>query len=347
MPGTSFLKSLFIMDNSPRTKAISRPTWVTMGALFTVLLCLFWAVAGCRHYSNIQMNSSTPVGTQIKFARSGAMMTLSGLYTDKNDDVLVARLTPDAKTNQNLPYRGKDFTVFVQSAATDRFEELPILFGKMGTDGDYMLILPKPSDDVYSFVLVDSSSQAKRLDKQRNPTSVDQDKDKSVARALSDFNKELLDNQTQDVGSSQSAGASGYDMAGFRMTMNPRADGPQYVPTRVNTDLLDQRTKQFNFEGFYQEVFVDAAVKTLTEEYNQLEAQAEQFKEIAEAEQGRLDANPADEAAAKNLANAQRQAEDANRQKEEKAEELTRYQTLDYDPGMFQNFQDKAVVVKR
>lgn len=347
IPGRDFLKSVFIMDNSPRTRAISRPTWVTIAAFATIVVCLFWAMAGCNHYATIQKNSSTPIGSQIKFSRSGATMTLSGLYTDKNDDVLVARLTPDDKANQSLPYRGKDFTVFVQSKATDRYDELPVLFGKMGTDGDYMLVLPKPSNEVYSFVLVDSSSQAKRIDRQKRSTTSDADKNESVARTLSDFNKQMMDTQAKDVGSSQSATASGYDMAGLRMMMKPYADGPEYQPTRVNTELLNPATKEFNFEGFYQEVFVDAAVKSLTRDYNDLEAQAAQAKEVAENEQIRLDANPADEAAAKNLREAQRQAEDANRAKESKAEELTRYQTLDYDPGLFQNFQDKAIVVKR
>lgn len=335
------------MDNSPRTKAISRPTWITIGALVTTILCLFWAVAGCQKFNDIQMHSSTPIGSQIKFARSGSVMTLSGLYTDKNEDVLIARLTPDEKMNENMPYRGKDYTVFVQSESAEDYEEIPVLFGKMGTDGDFMLILPKPSDAVYSFVIVDSSSQARKIDRQTNAGRSGLEKNESVARALSNFNQEMQENKSEDVGSSEAGGGSGYDMAGFRMTMNPQAEGEQYRPTQVNLDLLNPATKQFNFEGFYEQVFIDAAVKSLTREYNRLEAQAAQAKDIVAQEQARLDANPADEAAAKNLNEAQRQLQDATQAKEDKAEELTRYQTIEYDPAMFQDFQDTAVVVKK
>lgn len=335
------------MDNSPRTKAISRPTWITIGALVVTILCLMWAVAGCQKFNDIQMHSSTPIGSQIKFARSGSVMTLSGLYTDKSEDVLIARLTPDEKMNKNMPYRGKDYSVFVQSDSTKDYEELPVLFGKMGTDGDFMLILPKPADDVYTFVIVDSSSQARQLDKQTNAGSSAREKDESVARALSNFNQEMLESKSSDVGSSEAGGGSGYDMAGFRMTMNPQAEGEQYRPEQVNLDLLNSATKRFDFQGFYEKVFIDAAVKSLTREYNSLEAQAAQAKDVVEQQQTRLDANPADEAAAKNLNEAQRQLQDATQAKEDKAEELTRYQTIEYDPAMFQDFQDTAVVVKK
>lgn len=347
IPGVSFAKSLFIMDNSPRTKAISRPTWITIGALVMIIVCMIWAMAGCRHFSVIQANSSTPIGSEIKFSRSHAKMTLTGLYTDKNEDVLVARLTPDDKANQQLPYKGTDFTVFVQSDAVKGYQEIPILFGKMGTDGDYMLIVPKPESNVYSFVLVDSSSQAKRLDTKLNRSKNPLDKNESVARALSDFNQQLGDNSATGEDTGKDSATTRYDMAGLRMTLDPAADGDQYRPTQLDTQLLNPRTKQFEFEKFYQDVFIDTAVKKLTSDYNGLQAEAAQAEETVKIEQDRLAANPADEAAARNLRDAQKQADDAKKAKEDKAAELTRYQALNYDPGLFQNFQDKAVVVNK
>lgn len=334
-----------LMDSSPRTKAISRPTWVTILCVVMIFVCLLWSMAGCRHYSNIQMNSSTPIGSELKFSQSGAVLTLAGLYVDQNDDVLIARLSPNDKANETLPYRGTDFTVFVQSEATKGYEEVPVLFGKMGTDGDYMLILPKPTEEVYSFVLVDSSSQAKRLDKpsRRGGSSVDEKG--SVTRALAQFDRELKEDQSRDIGSSSAANSTGFDMAGLRMTINPAADGSEYRPETVNADLLNDRTRQFDFETFWQQVFVDTAVKKLTRDYNSLEARAQQAQQDADDQEQRLLSNPADEAAAKNLREAEKTVEEANRDKQNKADELTYYQTLAFDPSVFQNFQDKAVVV--
>lgn len=336
---------MLLMDSSPRTKAISRPAWVTILSVVMLFVCLVWSVAGCRHYSNIQMNSSTPIGSQLKFSQSGAILTLSGLYVDQKQDVLIARMTPDEKANEVLPYRGTDFTVFVKSKATEGYEEVPILFGKMGTDGDYMLILPKPTDEVYSFVLVDSSSKAKGLDKSPSRSGNSVDDKESVTRALSRFDQELKEDQSRDIGSSDAANSTDFDMAGLRMTLDPAADGEEYRPETVNAELLNPRTRQFNFEEFWKLVFVDTAVKKLTRDYNNLEADAQQAQKVADDQEQRLTSNPADEAAAKNLREAEKTVEEANRDKQNKADELTYYQTLSFDPAIFQNFQDKAVAV--
>lgn len=343
------MKQLFILDSSPRTRAISRPMWITVAATVLIVICVIWGFFGNSKFNDMMNRSSTPVGSTLTFSQTGATARIADFYTDKNESALVARIKPDENANEKLPYKGSDYTVFVKSSALSDYTEIPILFGKMGTDGDMFLILPKPTKAVYSFAIIntlgDQSDQSGALSGSSRSSSSNKSviKEKeSVTKALSDFDSRSSSGKDASVADSSNSAGLDYDATGFRMTLDPAADDDAYKPETLNVNLM--KGDEFNFKDFFEKVYVDSAVKKLTKEYNELESAASRAYDRVKDAETRLRMNPSDTTAADILADARSTADKAKRDQQSKADEITYYQTLSYDPAIFQNFQTKAVV---
>lgn len=346
------MAKFYLTDHSSRTSAITKPTWITIGCMVALVLSCVFYVMGGHKYADIMEHSSTPIGSSITFSKSQAEGTLDGLYTDRKKNVLIARIGLEDSANQKLPYKGSDYTVFIKSPSVKGLQEVPILFGKMGTDGDLFLILPKPTNKIYSFAVINTQGDQSKISK------LDEDKDRSldndnidkgsVAKSLSQFTKEQKESgdSSADMGDSSGKVQNKYDMAGFRMTLDPAVDEDAYKPEVINDKLLDPDTGQFDFETFFRDVYVDTAVKTYTKRYNDLEAKKTQLKQSIKDAQNRLDMNPEDDTAAKGLSDMQESLGDVEDRQADYADKITYYQNLQYNPAMFQDFQDKAVVIK-
>lgn len=343
--------SIFTFDKSPRTTIITKPWWIMVAATVLIVISMIMSFAGLRKYDSVMSHSSTPVGSSIKFSQSGAELKLSGLYTDQDENVILARLTPNDNANEMLPYKGSDYSVFVKSESTEGLTELPILFGKMSTDGDMFLIIPKPSDKVYSFAIVNPAGEvAPPATTGASKVQSIEDQEKSMARALSDFDQSSKQGENGGVmgndGDKKTPGTSVYDTAGFRMTMNPSAEGDEYRPEKIDANLYDEQTKQFDFETFFKLVYVDAAVRSLTDKYNEMQVQIDQYRDQAQAMSERLDMNPNDTTALKSIDKFNEAADANEKEQATVVDELTRFQSLEYDPSIFQNFQTTATVVE-
>ena len=265
--------------------------------------------------------------------------------------MILVRLTPNDNANELLPYKGSDYSVFVKSESTKGMSELPILFGKMSTDGDMFLIVPKPTDKVYSFAIVNPAGEvAPPSTTGASKTQPVEDQEKSMARALSDFDQRSKQGENGGVmggnDDEKTPGTSVYDTAGFRVTMNPSAEGDEYRPEKIDANLYDEQTKQFDFETFFKLVYVDAAVRSLTDEYNDKQVQIDQYRDQAQTMSDRLDMNPNDTTALKSIDKFNEAADAHEREQETVVDELTRFQSLKYDPSIFQNFQTTATVVE-
>lgn len=320
--------------------------WITMAVAVLIVICLIWGFFGNSKFNDMMSKSSTPVGSTLTFSQTGATARIADFYTDKNESALVARIKPDETANEKLPYKGSDYTVFVKSSALSDYTEIPVLFGKMGTDGDMFLILPKPAKTVYSFAIIntlgDQSEDSDALSgSSSGGTSVIDEKD-SVTKALSDFDSRSSSGEDASVSDSSNSAGLDYDATGFRMTLDPAADDDAYKPEVLNMNLM--KGDEFNFKDFFERVYVDSAVKKLTKEYNELESAASRAYDRVKDAETRLRMNPSDTTAADMLADARSTAERAKRDQQSKADEITYYQTLSYDPAIFQNFQTKAVV---
>lgn len=348
--------NLLINDKSRRSRSIFYPFIATMAAILAILIGSFWWVGAQAQYSAMVNASSTPIGTELTFSQSGATVTMSGIYTDRNKDSLVVRLTPDDKAQQTLPYRGDEFAVFGYSDSVRKYKEIPILFGKMGSDGDYFLVLPNPTDDVYSFMLVNTnpsvgsaSDNQKDLESTQKRLNSKKGQD-SIAKDLSDFNSNaVLDKESDDKAkkkSKKSGDNAGtvYDRIGFRVTLDPAREEEKYQPTAINENLMDG--EDFRFNILFDRVLKDTAIQELTREYNDQNVVTTQWENDKSRLEERMAYNPDDKDTQKQLELTESGLKDAKKRQDEIVDEITRYESLEYDDSMFQNMQTSATVVK-
>lgn len=60
------------------------------------------------------MNNTTPIGSSLEFARSGAEITISDVWTDQNRDVTVVKLGYSQNARKLLSTQGKTITYIWQ-----------------------------------------------------------------------------------------------------------------------------------------------------------------------------------------------------------------------------------------
>lgn len=170
-----------------------------------------------------------------------------------------------------------------------------------------------------------------------------------MARSLSDFTNEIDRSQpgSGSLNVSDTQAGEDYDIAALRMTTDPAYEEEAYVPRKLDVELIDPTSHEFNFEGFFKTVYIEAAIKTLTSRYNELEAIVAQNESLVEENEVRLRSNPNDDAARGRLKEAKSAVSATREQQQAAADRLTYYQTLKYDPSVFQDFQTSAFVANK
>ena len=86
------------------------------------------------------MNNTTPIGSSLEFARSGAEITISDVWTDQNRDVTVVKLGYSQNARKLLSTQGKTIT-YMATKEKDRPKKLEMSYGMLSTDGDAFLFL--------------------------------------------------------------------------------------------------------------------------------------------------------------------------------------------------------------
>lgn len=336
----ALFKSRARRDKSQRTSRIRTASWVSGLCTITIVASTVFAIGGAVRFGQVVKGSSTPTKSELTFNRSAAKVTIASYYTDKSESVLIARLSVPTSSNANLPFKGKDYRVFISSPALDGLQEVPALFGRFSTDGDMFLVLPKPTHDVYT-VFIMNSNYIGSVDGGGDTSSFKLDDAKqSVSRALSDYQNTTDDARTEPLVIKSDAA----DLIGFRMTLRPIFSDDAYKPKVLDGTLLDDNGK-FDFKSFFNQVFKDSATAKLSVTRDQLHTKRAQLKKRLDEMTDRLKTNPNDTAASTSLSQTKQQLNTLDSQLKEIAESATTLDSISYKPQMFSNLLDKANVV--
>lgn len=339
-------------DSSRRTTVISRPRAIAISALTAIILSAGAYTGGVIHHNGIAAQSSSPIGTEMGFKRSNAAVTLKGIYTDPEQSALVIRIGVNSQDNSKLPANGSDYRVFINSPAIPKgTQEMDVLFGRLSTDGDLFLVIPKPNQDVYSVYIMNnkylaSSQQVLEQADQvtaNSPTNLgvsDASVEQSISKSLSSYE------YTPDAGSTGliTVDDNVADMIAFRVTLDPAFKKKEYQPTVVDTQLLSD-DGQFNFEGMFDKLFKESAYNELSAQHQQLIELEKQLISTKSEYESRLASNPGDSDAARALEDTNRAIKRLNSDKAEIAAQMNVYESLEYSSTTFSNLQTKAKVV--
>lgn len=340
-------KGIYLSDTSKRTNAAQRAYNVLIIAAIVMIVSVLGYIAGTFKYNSVVAGSSTAIGTEMNFKRSGADCQLSGLYTDKAGSVLIARISfNSAEDSLKMPSRGSDYAAFISSDAIPKdTKSVSMLTGRLSSDGDMFVILPKPDpESVYSIFLMNTNYLGDVT------TSADTDitgdiklDEDSLTAALSNYN--YADAVKSPENSAYTIANDNTDAIGFRLTMKPSLDDELHKPTVLNTDKLLSDTGEFDFEQFFQSVFIDSAQVSINNAFNAYVAQERALTKQRDEMQSRLELNPNDTQARERYNDIAKSLQNLNSEKQNAADLLESYKNLVYSDNMFANLSTKAQVL--
>lgn len=335
-------------DNSKRTTIISKyaVSMMVVGALLGVSIP--WYIVGSNTYETVVAKSSSPIGTELSFNRSNAKTVISNIFTDKNNSVLIVNLKMSTTDQAKLPYKGTDYKVYISSPATDELKSMSILFGRMSTDGDMFLIIPKPTESVYSIFIQNKNYILGTNDIEgKSQIDVADLDEKSIGKALSNYTYNE-DGETTNQGTFVLS-SDVNDTIAFRLTLKPAFDTKKFKPSVLDANLLQKNadgTEEFDFATFFDLVYKKPTLKALDKEYEKLASQKNQLNTTLRNYQERLTANENDSSARDNIDSVQEKIKTVDASLTELSKKINEYNALEYDDSLFSDLQTKATIVK-
>lgn len=244
-----------------------------------VLSVLFILVGGIGIKKGLDNKgaSSTKIGSTGNFERSQATATLSGYYTDKNKDVLIANIKLQENSASPLPYQAKDYFVSFEGNGS-----LDAYFGRYSTDGDLFVIVPYPKENETYNIQITNKTYLGVDSKATDDNSLETLRG-SVSKQLS-----VVSNMGDGAGNVDSEKQSKTDTIKFQMTISPKIKDKEYKVKTIdapNNTLLQKNDKGnivFDFKTYWNELYkqpkldqakdrLSASIKRqaeLTEQYN-------------------------------------------------------------------------------
>lgn len=335
-------------DSSPRTKKVARSAYWVIASLIILMISIVSFFSMNSKYNTIVAKSSHPIGSELYFPRSDASLAIKDIYTDKNEDVLIVRIANNSETSSRLPYKGTDYRIFLSSKSLDGYKEAPILFGRMSTDGDMFLIIPKPAEEVYTVFIMNTKYLAPIQSAQvgddvqnidPNTGQNDEEIEQSLSQALSDYQYRPGE-QSKTIDPIQSNKA---DIATFRLTKNPAFDTPAYNPKVLDASLMNG--DKFEFEKFFDVIFKESALNRLQIQSDKLTQQSKQYIIAKKEAQDRLESNANDQLAKSQLIEIEENEQTIKNKQSEIAAKMAAYSKLKFTSELFGDLQTKAKII--
>ena len=126
--------------------------------------------------------------------------------------------------------------------------------------------------------------------------------------------------------------------------MTPGVNNDKYKPTVLDADLINEETKEFDFEKFFNVLFKDVALKNFKREYENLASQKKQIQNTIDEAKSKLQINQYDKAASQVLAKSNDQMSTIEQDMTKLATDISNYESLQYSPDLFSNLNTKAKV---
>ena len=337
------MKKRGYIDQSVRTTAISKPFRNVVIALVLITISIVWIPIGIMQHNSVVARSSSAIGSKMKFERSESEITLKNIYTDKNSDVLIARLGLSDEAQANLPYKGSDYKILIGSKSLKGVKEASVLFGKLSTDGDMFLMIPKPSpEDVYTIFIVNTKYVAGAKDgagaESSKISQLDETINQSITNTLSAYD---LDRK-KDKSKVTTVKSDDLDAITFRLALKPGVDNEKYKPQVIDASLVENN--EFKFETFFDEVFKKSTVESLQKDYANLVSQKKQIEVTRNEAADKLKINEFDKQAAQTKSKTETQLAEIDNKIAKTAKTLQQYEDLAYNDSMFANLNTKASV---
>ncbi|MCO4346298.1 hypothetical protein MTQ93_09600 [Staphylococcus agnetis] len=322
-------------DNSPRTyRARASATWLRV-LMVLIAICIIGNIIGVSRYKWVEAHSSAPKGSELNFPISQVKAKIKDIYTDKEQSALVVRI--ELPSTSKLPVKGTDYRVLVGSKSIKGQSEMDVLFGRISTDGDMYLVIPKPTNDVYS-IFIDN------LTSYRSAGTEYKDKGTSQ-RDISSYSKKISNYKYEGENSAVYKNEAENDAIGFRLTLNPAFDKEEFQPTVLDGTLF--KDNKFNFKRFYEEAYKKRIVDDLKARHENINTEYQDVKAELDRVEETVKENGEDLEAKKRQEDLTDKLDEIEQRKREIATEITNEQRADLTEEAFKDINTKAYVIDK
>lgn len=314
----------------------------------TIILLSVFALSGGLYVNGIAKNyyltkySATTKGATSQFKKSRATATIKNYFVDGNKDTLIVTIGLKENSSTPMPYNATEYVVAVNNKTYK--EDVPVLFGRMSTDGDLFLVIPKPKEAIYDIVIA-NRGYVDYSDTGGNVTTKGLDLDKKSLTKLISENQTFRESGEENKRSEREQG----DSIRFRVGIKTAIDDERYKPSILNVDSLlieNGDAVSFDFETFWNIVYKQPLIDDTTKQIEQLTNQIGDLRNSAISLQERLDKNQQDETAQSELSKVQKAIDRAENDNLKLTELLGEYNDLEFNPADFSNYSTTMFSLK-
>lgn len=125
-------------DKAKESNQSRRRTFFWLIGFFLVFLFSSFIVTGLKNLHHDTIMNTTPLGSELRFPLSDVGLKLGDVYTDKNRNLTVVRISYNEHAHSHLPVDGADYDVMLKSK---KHKNIKASYGILGSNGDGYLFI--------------------------------------------------------------------------------------------------------------------------------------------------------------------------------------------------------------
>lgn len=268
----NIMKSVF-SDRDVRTRKSGRHALVYFILLFAAFFCVAMIINGGKNMYKDTIMNTTKIGTEFLFPLSQAKVNLGDVYTDKNHDLTVVRVSYTQGAHKYLPSDGENYDLLLKSKKKKNIEAS---YGLLGSNGDG-----------YIFIKGDMGKQPFQI-ALRNKLKLATGKDQDGTGNESFSEGKTVDNENEMIDSITGKGETSTNKNGIYDMFKDKSKKPKFDAINFRINSYSKTTKVYdgsflNKDGSikYGEVVkqmnVKSSIRELDKKINSLESKIDTY----------------------------------------------------------------------
>ncbi len=315
-------------DKDKRTRHGLRIMLATFLGVLFLLTGLGSYIYQLGNYNYYLVNNTTPIGSSLTFARSGAEITISDVWTDQNRDLTVVKLGYSGNARKLLSTQGKNYNLYMATKEKDQPKNLQMSYGMLSTDGDAFLFLKGKLDERAYQVFIANQVSLISGDTADDDTKVNVNEADSITKALSQYSMNDVDNDGVISFGKKSKPIDTPDNINFRI--NPYSDS-----TNVYQGSFLTKEGEVDYSKVVAVTSKNNVVNKLEDQLNTLNTNIKKIEATKAEYLERLQQNPDDEDSQESIRQLNSRMETDVKSISDTEKLIDQYKNADFDEASF------------
>ncbi|GAA8616854.1 hypothetical protein LDL00_11550 [Staphylococcus epidermidis] len=330
------LKSIFT-DKDKRTRRSGFHTLIYILLLVGVFFSFVMGINGGKNWYKDTIMNTSALGTELEFPLSGAEIKLGDVYTDKNRNLTVVRLSYDEEAHTKLPANGSDYDLMLKSKD---HKNIKAAYGLLGSNGDgYIFIKGKMGNQPFQVGLRNKVKLSTGKDEDSsggNTTKIQEVKnenemiDSITGTSETSANKNGIYNIFKDDSKKEIK----YDAINFRINSHSKT-------TKVYKGSFINKDGSIKYGEVVKQMNTKQSLDKINENIKKYKSKVETYKISIKEYEGRVKKDKHNSQAKKNLEDVKKAKKDAEKSLEINKKAKEQYENYSFDKSSFEKMSDE------